>query len=59
MLVVVKRNAPAWKEIWEEPQKIITRILKHLKYYELVSQNDNYDGSDCRFIAFERWDSHI
>lgn len=59
ILIVVKRSAPALLEAWDEPQKTITRVLKHLGYARLVSPDDVYDSSDCRFIAVERWDSHV
>jgi hypothetical protein len=58
ILIIVKKGPIVWRRAWEEPQKIITQILTHLKYNKLVSPDDVYDTSDCRFIAVERWDSH-
>ncbi|KND90646.1 hypothetical protein TOPH_04717 [Tolypocladium ophioglossoides CBS 100239] len=58
ILIIVKKSALAWREAWEEPQKIITQVLRHLKYDKLVSPDDVYNSPDCRFIAVERWDSH-
>lgn len=59
ILVIVKKSPLAWQQAWEEPQKLITQVLKHLHYDWLVSQDDRYDSSNCRFMAVERWDSHI
>lgn len=59
ILIVVKRSATAWREAWDEPQKTITRVLKHLGHNRLVSPDDVYNSSDCRFIAVERWDSRV
>ena len=59
ILVIVKKSPLAWRQAWEEPQKIITQVLTHLKYDRLVSPDDVYNSSDCRFIAVERWDSHV
>jgi hypothetical protein len=58
ILIIVKKGPLVWRRAWEEPQKIITQILTHLEYNKLVSPDDVYDTSDCRFIAVERWDSH-
>jgi len=59
ILIIVKKSDPAWLQAWEEPQKTITQVLKHLKYDRLVSPDDVYNSSDCRFIVVERWDSHV
>lgn len=59
VLIIVKRSPLIWKQAWDEPQKIITQVLKHLKYDRLVSPEDAYSSSDCRFMAVERWDSHV
>ncbi|EGU77182.1 hypothetical protein IWW34DRAFT_811353 [Fusarium oxysporum f. sp. albedinis] len=58
ILIIVKRSALAWQQAWEEPQKLITQVLKHLQYNSLVSPDDLYNSSSCRFLAIERWDSH-
>ncbi|KAG4283323.1 hypothetical protein FPRO04_13258 [Fusarium proliferatum] len=58
ILIIVKKRALAWQQAWEEPQKLITQVLKHLQYDSLVSLDDLYDSSTCRFLAIERWDSH-
>ncbi|KAI9150584.1 hypothetical protein HJFPF1_10358 [Paramyrothecium foliicola] len=59
LIIVKQRNVQVFQEAWEEPQKIISKVLEHLEYDKLVSPNDKYDSSDCRFIAVERWDSDI
>ncbi|KAH7324257.1 hypothetical protein B0I35DRAFT_423808 [Stachybotrys elegans] len=57
ILVIVKhKHLDGWKQAWDEPQKIITCVLKKLHYDHLISLDDTYDSSDCRFIAVERWD---
>ncbi|RKK10493.1 hypothetical protein BFJ66_g17055 [Fusarium oxysporum f. sp. cepae] len=58
ILIIVKRSALAWQQAWEKPQKLITQVLKHLQYNSLVSPDDLYNSSSCRFLAIERWDSH-
>ncbi|OBS16039.1 hypothetical protein FPOA_13239 [Fusarium poae] len=58
ILIIVKKRALAWQQAWEEPQKLITQVLKHLQYDSLVAPDDLYDSSRCRFLAIERWDSH-
>ena len=67
ILIVVRKSArttqEAWaratQEAWDEPQKIITKVLQHLGYNKLVSANNEYDSSDCRFLAVERWDALV
>lgn len=59
ILIDVKESARARQEAWDEPQKIITKVLEHLGYNRLVSPDDEYNSSDCRFIAVERWDSRV
>lgn len=58
ILVVVKRqkSEQAWREAWDDPGKLITRALRHLKHDELVSPEDEYNGPNCRFMAVSRWD---
>ncbi|KZZ90239.1 hypothetical protein AAL_07340 [Moelleriella libera RCEF 2490] len=59
LLVIVKRGPEVWQQAWDEPQKIITRVLKRLKYNSLISPNNVYDSPECRFMAVSRWDSVV
>ncbi|EFY91115.1 hypothetical protein MAC_02786 [Metarhizium acridum CQMa 102] len=59
LIIVKQRSVRLWQEAWEEPQKMISKVLMHLNYNSLVSTDDKYNSSDCRFIAVERWDSVV
>lgn len=53
VLISGKMSMSPFKNAWEEPQKTITQVLKHLEYGKLISPNDIYDSYGCRFLAVE------
>lgn len=59
LIIVKQRSVRLWQEAWDDPQKMISKVLRHLKYDSLVSTDDEYNTSDCRLIAVERWDSVV
>jgi hypothetical protein len=41
ILITVKQRHPQiWQEAWEQPEKMISSVLKYLKYDNLVSPDD-------------------
>jgi hypothetical protein len=59
LIIVKQRSTRLRQEAWDEPQKMISKVLMHLKYDDIVSTDDKYNSPNCRFIAVERWDSVV
>ncbi|KAH7359001.1 hypothetical protein B0T11DRAFT_285551 [Plectosphaerella cucumerina] len=60
LLIDIKDNGVfSFQQAWDEPQKVITRVLTYLGHDRLVSPDDVYNGNNCRFMALDRWDQRI
>lgn len=59
--IIVNSNHAVWQRAWNDPQAIITQVLRHFQHDELISiisTDGSYDSSDCRLLVVERWQTH-